>query len=108
MINNEEKVYGLLGLTAKSGNIVFGADVCIEQIETKKVKLIIVASDASERTKKNIKFVCNKNNITIKIFGTIERLSKAIGKNNKAIIGIKNESLAKEISKIINGGDIIG
>lgn len=105
MINSEEKVYGLLGLTAKSGNIVFGTDACIEKIENKKVKLIIVATDASEKTKKNIKFVCDKNNVSIKIFGTIERLSKSIGKNNKAIIGIKNESLANEISRIINGGD---
>ncbi len=108
MINNKEKVYGLLGLTTKSGNIVFGTDACIEKIENKQVKLIIVASDASEKTKKNINFVCDKNSVPIKIFGTIEKLSKAIGKNNKAIIGIKNESLAKEISKIIDGGDIIG
>lgn len=108
MINNEEKVYGLLGLTAKSGNIVFGTDACIEKIEKKQVKLIVVASDASEKTKKNMKFICEKNSVPIKVFGTIERISKAIGKNNKAIIGIKNESLANEISKIINGGDIIG
>lgn len=108
MINSEEKIYGLLGLTMKSGNIVFGADACIERIENKQVKLVIVANDASEKTKKNIKFICEKNNIPIKIFGTIERISQSIGKNNKAIIGIKNESLANEISKIISGGDIIG
>lgn len=108
MINKEGKVYGLLGLTAKSGNIVFGTDACIDKIESKKVKLIIVAQNASEKTKKNIKFICDKNNTEMKIFGTIEKISKAIGKNNKAIIGIKNESLANEISKIISGGEVIG
>ena len=108
MVNKEDRVYGLLGLTTKSGNIVFGTDACIEKIESKKVNLIIVASDASEKTKKNIKFICDKNNIKIEIFGTISALSKAIGKNNKAVIGVKNENLANEISNIINGGDIIG
>lgn len=108
MINSEEKVYGLLGLTTKSGNIVFGTDACIEKIENGIAKLIIVANDASEKTKKNIKYICDKNNIPIKIFGTIEKISKHIGKSNKAVIGIKSESLANQISKIISGGDVIG
>ena len=38
----------------------------------------------------------------------IEILSKAIGKNNKAVIGIKDGNLSKEIYKIINGGEVIG
>lgn len=108
MISKEDKIYGLIGLTTKSGSIVFGADACIEKIQSRKVQLVIVATDASEKTKKNIKFICDKNNISIEIFGTIEALSKAIGNKNKAIIGIKNESLANEIKKIINGGDSIG
>lgn len=36
---------------------------------------------------------------------TIESLSKAIGKTNKAVIGIKEENLAKQIQKINNGGE---
>ena len=39
---------------------------------------------------------------------TIENLSKAIGKSNKAIIGIKDKNLAKEIQKKYDGGDVIG
>lgn len=108
MIDSEERVYGLLGLTTKSGNIVFGTEACIEKIEKRIAKLVIVASDASEKTKKNIKYICDKNNIPIKVFGTIDKISKCIGKNNKAVIGIKNESLANQISKIISGGDVIG
>ena len=40
--------------------------------------------------------------------GTIEELSKAIGKNNKAILGILDENLSNEIQKINNGGEVIG
>ena len=39
---------------------------------------------------------------------TIESLSKAIGKNNKAIIGIEDVNLSNEIQKINNGGENIG
>ncbi len=42
------------------------------------------------------------------IEGEIEILSKAIGKSNKAIIGIEDSNLANEIQKIKNGGELIG
>ena len=62
----------------------------------------------SERTKRNLEFVCKENDIKIIFLGTIEEISKAIGKDNKAVIGIKNKNFALEIEKIINGGEIIG
>lgn len=104
----ESKVLGLLGLSAKAGKVCFGRDACIDLIEKKKIKLVIVAMDASDRTKKDIKFICDNNGTKICFYGTIEVLSKAIGKSNKAIIGIKEENFAKQIEKIINGGEVIG
>ena len=56
------------------------------------------------------KFVklCEKYNVPIIIDGKIEELSKTIGKNNKAVIGIKDINFANSIQKKYNGGDIIG
>lgn len=106
MINN--KVYGLLGLTAKAGKISFGTDSCLEMIEKRKVKLIIVAEDSSERTINNFREKCKQNNIDFYIFGKKDDLSKSIGKVNKTVIGIKDKNLAGAIIKILNGGDVIG
>ncbi len=47
-------------------------------------------------------------NIPIIIDGEIDVLSKAIGKSNKAILGIEDINLSNEIQKINNGGEIIG
>ena len=102
------KIYGLLGICAKAGDIVSGTDITIETVEKKKAKLVIVAKDCSEKTIKNMKFICDKNNIPIHIFGEIENLSKSIGKSNRGVIGIKNENIAKEIVKKIYGGDTNG
>lgn len=107
MINNQ-KLFGLLGLCMKSGGIAFGTTVCEELIQKNKLKLVIVAEDASDRTKRNFNFLCNKNKIKFLEFGKIEEISKSIGKKNKAVFGIKNESLANQIYKTINGGDVIG
>lgn len=106
MINN--KLLGLLGICAKAGKIVSGADACLEEIKTNKVKLLIIAEDASDKTKKNNVFYGDKYNIPVVITSTIDDLSRAIGKKNKAIIGIKDINLSNEIQKIINGGEIIG
>lgn len=106
MINN--KVYGLIGLAMRAGKIAFGADAVEDLIKKRKLKLVIVAENSSDRTKNNFEFMCNKNNIPIIIYGNIEDISKSIGKQNKAIIGIKETNIANEISKIVNGGEIIG
>lgn len=105
---NQNKVLGLIGLSAKAGKIEFGTDAVENAIKKKKVKLVIVSSDAAERTKENFEFLCKKSNINFIVFGYKEEISKAIGKNNKAVIAIKDINLSNEIYKIICGGEAIG
>ena len=106
MIN--KKIIGLIGLAAKARNISYGADSVEIQVKKKKVYLIIVAQDASDRTKEKFKNISEKYKIPLIIVGRIEELSKAIGKSNKAILGVENLNLSKEIQKINNGGEVIG
>lgn len=103
-----KRILGLLGIAARARKVVSGADACLEEMKTKKIGFLIVSEEASDKTKKNYLFYAEKYNIPIAIYGEIDQLSKAIGKKNKAIIGVKDINLAKEIEKIINGGDIIG
>lgn len=106
MINN--KILGLIGLAARARKIAFGADSVETEIKKKKVYLIVVAKDSSERTKNKFRKLSEEYNVPIIIAETIENLSKSIGKSNKAIIGIEDINISKEIQKINNGGDIIG
>ena len=106
LINN--KVYGLLGLTTKAGKLCFGTESCLDMINKKKVNLIIVAEDSSDRTIQNFKEKCIQNNIEFQIYGKKEEIRKAIGKPNKTVVGIKDKNLAGAIIKILNGGDVIG
>lgn len=106
MIDN--KILGLIGLAMKAGKISFGADSVEENIVKKKVRLVILSEDSSERTKNKFIEICKKYNIPVIIDGDIETLSKTIGKSNKAIIGIKDINFAESIQKKYNGGDVIG
>ena len=104
----DNKIYGLLGLARRAGKISFGTESSKETIEKNKAKLVIIAEDCSDRTKKNFKDLCEKLNVEIRIQGTIEKLSRSIGQLNKAVLVIKDENFAKEILKRIDGGEIIG
>lgn len=101
MIN---KINGLLGICSKAGKAQAGTDLVLEEMTKKKIYLVIVAKDASEKTIKNIKYYCNKENVELVTYGTISNNSKAIGKYNKAIIGISDKNLANAILKLIHGG----
>lgn len=106
MIDN--KILGLIGLAMKAGKVAFGADSVEESIIKRKVKLVILSEESSERTRKKFIDICEKYNVPVIIYGDIENLSKAIGKNNKAILGIKDTNFAESIQKKYSGGDIIG
>lgn len=97
-----DKVLGMLGISAKAGKIVSGTDIVIEKMKKKQVKLVLVAEDASDKTKKEMRFKCSQNNVPIIIWGNIDINSKAIGKSNKAIIGILDKGLADSIEKLIS------
>ena len=106
MVN--KKILGLIGLAARARKVCFGADSVEEKTKKGKVKLLIIAEDASNRTKDKFIKLANEKNIPIIIKEKIETLSKAIGKSNKAIIGIEDINLSNEIQKINNGGEAIG
>lgn len=106
MTNN--KVFGLIGLSAKAGKIAYGSDAVEETIKKRKAQLVLVAQDSASRTKENFRILCEKNNIKYIVFGEKESISKAIGKSNKAVIAIKDKNLSSEIYKLICGGEAIG
>ncbi len=92
----------------KHGKIAFGADSVENSIKKRTVKLVILAEDSSDRTKDKFKKICEQFHIPMIQIADIETLSKAIGKKNKAILGIQDINLSKEIEKINNGGEVLG
>ena len=101
---DEKKMLGMLGIATKAGKITFGAESCKEAITKNKIKLVLLAKDASERTKTKFEMLANSKRIPAFEVSNIEEMSKAIGKKNKAVVGILDFKFSKAIIKIINGG----
>ena len=60
-----KKILGLIGLSARARKISFGADSVEFEIKSKKINLIIVAKNASDRTKEKFIKLAEKYNIAI-------------------------------------------
>lgn len=95
-------------MAARARKVCFGSDSVEEQIKRKKVNLVWIAVDASERTKNKFIQLCEQFQVPFLVEGEMEVLSKAIGKNNKAVLGIEEANIAKQIQRIYDGGDSIG
>ncbi len=89
----------MIGLAMRAGKVVTGEEIVVKSM--KKLKLILLASDAGPNTTKKIETKSNTNNIeVIKVFDR-EQLSKAIGKNNRVVCGIKDQGFASAIKKLL-------
>lgn len=63
MNNAKSKLGGMLGLARKAGKIVSGADKVTELLRGGRKAYILLASNASERTRKRVKEVCAESGV---------------------------------------------
>lgn len=96
-----QKFLTMLGFAIKSGNIITGDDTCEMFIKKHRIKLLIVAADASENTKDKFRFMTKQHEIQLLEISTKEELSQAIGKSNRAVIGITNRKFSNALLKLV-------
>lgn len=91
------KLFSLLGLCMKAGKLVSGEFLVEKAIKDGSAKLIIIATDASDNTKKKFLDMTNYRNINLILIGDKVSLGNAIGKDIRASIGICDEGFSKSI-----------
>lgn len=99
MSPTEKKVYSLLGIAAKSRNIASGEFLTEKAVKEHKAALVIVASDASDNTKKMFTNMCTYYGVPIYFFGEKENLGHAIGKQMRASLAVLNKGLSDAIER---------
>ena len=88
------KIYSMIGIARKGGKISIGFDVACLDIKNKKSNLVLIACDASEKTKKNIVFFCDKFEIKYIEYGEKEILGKSLGKKMVSVLSINDSNIA--------------
>ncbi len=80
-----DKFLSILGFSRKAGKLIHGYDAVVNSLKAKTAKLVIVASDISEKSEKNARFESEKHKAEIiKVNYTMEEIGLAVGK--KAVV----------------------
>lgn len=98
-MTEEQKALGTIGLALRSGNVVSGEFLTEKSIREHKAKLVIVAGDASDNTKKKFRNACKYHRVPLSFFSDKGTLGSALGKENRASLAILDEGFAKSITK---------
>lgn len=94
-------VLSLLGLAMKAGKVVSGEFSTEKAIKSGKAYFVIIASDASDNTKKSFSDSCSYYQVPFAIYGTKDELGHCIGKQMRASLAVIEEGFGREIAKKI-------
>ena len=100
---SKRKLYSLLGLAAKSGNIKSGSFQVEKAVQNGKASLVIVAEDASANTKKLFSDKCSFYHIPVREFGSKAELGKCLGKEERSAAAVLDRGLAEVFSERLDG-----
>lgn len=89
----------MLGLAAKAGKVTSGEFMTENSVKTGMAALVIVATDASDNTKKKFCNMCEFYEVPMYEFGIKDVLGHSIGKEYRASLAVNDEGLAQAIMK---------
>ena len=96
----KNKILSLLGFATKAGKLGFGFEAARDALRDKKSKLVLIASDISEKSLKEMKFYSEKANvrcIELKDL-TIIDVSNSVGRKC-GIISVNDNGFADALQK---------
>ena len=96
---NRDKVLSLIGLAMKAGRCTSGETMTENETKLGRARLVIVASDASDNTKKKFRDMCEFYKVPICFYGDKDTFGHAMGKEFRASLAILDKGFADGIRK---------
>lgn len=93
------KILTLLGFARKAGRLAVGTMACEQSVTRKKAHLVLIASDISDKSRKEIKFLCEKHGASVADASfTIDDMTQAIG-TKAGIVAVQDDGFARAIAE---------
>jgi len=97
---NETAIFKYLSLSAAQRRIACGTDAVLDEVRRPGKKCVLLASDASTRTTKQVTDKCTYYNVPlVKLDTPMDSLGKQIGKGPTAAVAVTLPNIVKEILK---------
>jgi len=97
---DDNKIFSMIALATKAGKTRAGAYAVKQAVRQKKAKLVVIANDVSDNTKKSFINSCTYYQVDYTFFSDMQMMGKCIGKEFCAVIAIMDTSFAN----MLNGG----
>jgi len=101
----QNKALSMLSIATKARKTVTGEFSTEKAVKEGKAYLVVVASDASDNTKKKFNNMCNYYHVAIRLFSDKVSLGNACGKEFRASLAVIDEGLANAVIKQIDSLD---
>ena len=96
------KALSMISLATKAGKTASGEFSTEQSVKSFRAELVIVATDASENTKKKFQNMCEFYEVPIYFYKDKDTLGHAMGKEFRASLAVLDEGFAKGILKHLN------
>lgn len=109
-VSRDEKILGLLGLAAKAGKLIAGADKIVDAARLGALAshggLILIARDASARTKKNLQLAADESGTRyVCISADMAGLGRRTGgKGSASAVAVTDRHLASALAGLAEQG----
>ena len=99
----ENRLLGMFSISRKAGKLVFGFDSVKEQLVKTPSCAVYLACDISEKSEKEVNFICSKSGTKIsKTPLSMFQISSITGRLN-GVWCVTDENLSKKIDSILQG-----
>lgn len=95
----------MLEICRRAGKVISGDTAVEKGILRDEVKALLVAEDASARSKEKYTGLAEENRIPVFFYASKEQLGKLLGKPPRTVVGITDEQLARGIAGAMERGD---
>ena len=98
----KDKILSMTGMAKRAGKISAGSFGCEQSIKSGAARLVIIASDASENTRKSITDSCRFYKVPFIEYSNMISLGRCIGTDERAVISVNDNNFASAISDRYN------
>jgi ribosomal protein L7Ae-like RNA K-turn-binding protein len=98
---SKDQWYFLLGLANRARKICSGESSVIKAVRKNDAKLVLVAQDASDRTKKTLQDKCRYYGVELCTVSDQYELGKAIGKDKRVSVAVLDQGFAKKLISLL-------
>lgn len=98
-----DRLQSMIGIAQKAGKLVSGEFACESAVKSGEARLVIIAQDASDNTKKLFNNKCTYYKVPVIECLSKEELGRSIGKDYRAVAAVSDQGIADAIIRIKTG-----